>query len=73
MKSTYDKTADAMYITLNKGKVVRTVQLTDRMNADMDKAGKVLGVEILNASQQLGSKTLSQISSIPVSVLNGVN
>ena len=53
MKITYDKIADAMYIYLNKTKVFKTVQITDRLLVDVDKAGKVLGIEILDASDQI--------------------
>lgn len=71
MKSTYDKTADAMYITLRKGRVSYTVQLSDRMNADLDKSGNVLGVEILDASRQIGEKNLGKLPAIPFSVISG--
>lgn len=70
MKSTYDKIADAMYITFKKGKVSHTVQLSDRMNADMDKSGNILGVEVLSASTQFDVKSLDKISSIPLSVVS---
>ncbi|MDP3996488.1 MAG: DUF2283 domain-containing protein [bacterium] len=55
MNITYDKKADAMYIYLNKGKkVARTVELSDFLVADLDKQGKIIGIEILCASKQLG-------------------
>jgi len=53
MKITYDKIADAMYIYLNKSKVFKTVKMADRLLVDVDKEGKVLGIEILNASDQI--------------------
>ena len=53
MKITYDKIADAMYIYLNKTKVFKTVKITDRILVDVDKKGKVLGIEILDASHQI--------------------
>ena len=54
MHITYDKQADAMYIYLQKGKkVARTVELADLLTADLDKKGKVIGVEILCASRQI--------------------
>lgn len=53
MKITYDKIADAMYIYLNKTKVFRTVKMADRLLIDLDKEGKVLGIEILDASDQI--------------------
>lgn len=70
MKSTYDKIADAMYITLKKGRVHNIVQLSDRMKVDMDKSGNVLGIEMLQVSRQVDAKELRKLSSIPVAVLN---
>ena len=56
MKITYDKIADAMYIYLNKAKVFKTVSITDRLLIDLDKKGKILGIEILDASSQIKQK-----------------
>ncbi len=43
-----------MYIYFQKGaKVARTVELADLLIADLDKKGKVIGVEILAASHQI--------------------
>ncbi len=53
MKITYDKIADAMYIYLNKAKVFKTVQITDRLLIDVDNDGNVIGIEILDASDQI--------------------
>lgn len=54
MKITYDKKADAMYLYFQKGKkVARTVELADLLIADLDKLGKVIGIEVLCASRQL--------------------
>lgn len=54
MHITYDKKADAMYLYFQKGKkVAKTVELADLLIADLDKQGKVIGVEILCASRQV--------------------
>ena len=54
MQITYDKKADAMYIYFQKGKkIARTVELADMLVADLDRRGKVIGVEVLSASRQL--------------------
>lgn len=59
MNITYDKTADAKYITLNKeeGNVVvaKTEKLNDWLLLDFSDDGKVIGIEILNASRNWGS------------------
>jgi uncharacterized protein YuzE len=58
MHITYDKKADAMYLYFQKGKkVAKTVELSDLLIADLDRRGKVIGVEVLCASSQLGSRT----------------
>lgn len=60
MEITYDKQADAVYLYLQKGKkVARTVELADLLMADLDKKGKVIGVEIIGASKQVGSRKKS--------------
>ena len=57
MKITYDKQADAMYIYFKKGRVQKTVMVSGDFIVDQDKHGEVLGLEILNASQNLRSRT----------------
>ena len=55
MRITYDKEADAMYLYFQSSKkVARTVELSDLLIADLDKQGKVIGVEVLCASRQIG-------------------
>lgn len=56
MNTTYDTIADAVYITLKKGRVSRTIPLADRLIVDVDSKGNVLGVEILDAKKQMGIK-----------------
>ncbi|KKR79631.1 MAG: hypothetical protein UU24_C0005G0049 [Candidatus Nomurabacteria bacterium GW2011_GWA2_40_9] len=66
MKSTYDKIADALYITFQKGKVFNTLKLSDRMMVDLDKRGNTIGIEILDAKNQLSIKSFTNISNIPL-------
>lgn len=56
MKTTYDTIADAVYISLKKGRVSRTIPLADRLIVDVDIKGNILGVEILDAKKQMGIK-----------------
>lgn len=53
MNINYDKVADAVYMTLRKGKVSKTVEMEDRLIVDVDKKGNILGIEILDAGNQL--------------------
>lgn len=50
MKITYDKKGDALYFYANKGKVFKTVAVTNQLIVDFNKTGKILGVELLGAS-----------------------
>lgn len=47
----YDKSVDALYISLKRGKVSNT-QEQDGYIADYDKNGDLLGLEILNYSKK---------------------
>lgn len=53
MKITYDKLADAAYIYLKKGKIVRTEEKAHFILCDYDVMGEVLGIEILSPSSNL--------------------
>lgn len=54
MKITYDKKVDAMYIKLRKGYYDHSKKVTDDILVDVSKQGAVLGVEILQASKNIG-------------------
>ena len=49
---TYDADADAVYITVGRGKVDRTEE-TGPFNYDVDAEGHIVGIEILSASKVL--------------------
>lgn len=53
MRISYDKKVDAMYIHLKEGWYDWTKKITDSILVDLDKKGRVLGVEILDASRQI--------------------
>jgi len=63
MKFEYDKDADAAYIYLEypikNGQAKNTIELNENIKADFDSKGKLLGVEILNASKVLNKKVLT--------------
>lgn len=58
----YDKIADAIYISLKKSKVDKTIKMKDRLLVDVDKKGNTIGIEILDVSHQLPKKNLVEIS-----------
>lgn len=66
MKIEYDKIADALYIYLNKGKVVKTVKMKNRLVVDVAKNGKIFGLEVLGASKQIPKAQITQPIKISV-------
>lgn len=62
MKLEYDKDADAAYIYLvspiKSGEIKKTTELNENIILDFDSKGKIIGVEILNASKTLSKKAL---------------
>jgi uncharacterized protein YuzE len=51
MKMTYDREADALYIRLREAKEqVEATQVSHDVACDIDAEGRVVGIEILNAS-----------------------
>ena len=67
MKFEYDKEVDAAYIYLEhpikEGEAKKTIELNENIILDFDDKGKLLGVEILNASKVLNKKTLLEAQS----------
>jgi len=55
MKIRYDRKVDAMYIQLAKGKYDGTRKVSDVILVDEDKNGKVLGIEILDATKNISA------------------
>ena len=46
----YDPKADVLYIVAKKGKEEEFVEIAPGLNAELDANGRVIGIEILNAS-----------------------
>lgn len=72
MKINYDKIADAMYFSMKKGKVAKTLEMNERLIVDVDKKGNILGIEMLDASNQFPKKDLAKsvISGIPIEIIS---
>ncbi len=64
MKFEYDREADAGYIylkyPLKDGECKRTEEINENIILDFDAAGKLIGVEILNASKVVNKKVLEE-------------
>lgn len=51
----YDRKVDVFYIGVKKGLEAECVEIAPGINAEIDENGKVIGIEILNASEILKS------------------
>lgn len=49
----YDSKSDILYIAIKKGKEEEFVEIAQGVNVELDENGKVIGIEILNASNFL--------------------
>lgn len=58
MKITYDKKVDAMYLTLARGKVRKTIPVNSRVIVDVGEKGKILGVELLFVSEKMSKEDM---------------
>lgn len=70
MEVTYDKEADAMYIRVKKGRVHKTLEISDTCIVDVDKKNTLLGVELLFVSHQLPKREITRTvrTGIPIAV-----
>lgn len=68
MRFEYDKDVDAAYIYLQypikDGEAANTIELNDNIVLDFDKAGKLIGVEILDASKVLTKKVILEAQTV---------
>ncbi len=53
MKISYDKEIDALYIEISKEKPSGVVEIKEGINIDVTENNKIVGLEILNASQKV--------------------
>ena len=57
----YDKKADAMYIWVRKAKYDISEELAENVILDLDKNGRIIGIEVLGASKNLGKDLVMKI------------
>ncbi|EKD22164.1 MAG: hypothetical protein ACD_87C00132G0004 [uncultured bacterium] len=61
MKIEYDRDVDALYVRLQEKFVAKTVEVDEGINIDFDDGGRLIGLEILDATERY---TLSDIFNI---------
>ncbi|MCH7476404.1 MAG: DUF2283 domain-containing protein [Gemmatimonadetes bacterium] len=64
MRFTYDEAVDAMAVELAPGaKSKRTRRVARDVNIDLDARGRLISVEVLNASEHYGARALAAMDS----------
>jgi len=61
MKITFDKEADAVYIELSSEEFAKNKKIDSETIIDLDKNGKIIGIELLNVSKRVAKDFLSDI------------
>lgn len=61
VKVEYDQKADAMYIWLRKAKYEISEELAENVIIDLDMNGRIIGIEVLDATKNLGKELVSRI------------
>ena len=62
MEITYDKVADAMYITFRSGEFAKNKKVDDFTIIDLDKNGNILGIKLLDVSKRIPAESLTEVS-----------
>ena len=58
MKVYYDKEVDALYMNLSDESPNGAIEMTEGVNLDTTSEGKIVGIEILNASKKIDIRTI---------------
>ena len=53
-KAVYDKKSDSLYLIVAEGSDEGFIELAPNINLEVGQRGKIIGIEILNASKVLG-------------------
>ena len=72
MKIEYDNQVDAIYIRLQEKYVTRTVEIEDGLNIDLDEDGKLIGLEVLDATERYALTDLFNISTENLNLENKI-
>jgi len=62
MRIEYDREIDALYVRLQEKYVHRTIEIEEGINIDFDKNGKLVGLEILDATERYSLADIYNIS-----------
>lgn len=62
MRIEYDREIDALYIRLQEKYVARTLEIEEGLNLDLDENGKLIGLEVLDATERYSLADIFNIS-----------
>ncbi|MBW2040340.1 MAG: DUF2283 domain-containing protein [Deltaproteobacteria bacterium] len=62
MRIEYDREVDVLYIRLQEKYVARTVEIEEGLNLDLDENGKLIGLEVLDATERYSLADIFNIS-----------
>ena len=62
MNTKYDPDANALYVKFSDDKIERTEELKPGIILDFDSRGYVVGIEMLDAKQQLSESALKSLA-----------
>ena len=62
MKIEYDQEVDALYIRVQERYVAKTQEISEGVNLDFDEEGKLIGLEILDATERYPRKDIFNLS-----------
>ncbi|HHT9115785.1 MAG: DUF2283 domain-containing protein [Planctomycetes bacterium] len=62
MKIEYDKEVDAIYIRIQEKEVAHTKEIEEGINLDLDNEGKIIGLEIIGATERYNLKDIFNVS-----------
>ena len=62
MKIEYDKEVDALYVRLQEKYVDRTLEIEEGLNLDLDENGKLIGLEVLDATKRYSLADIFNVS-----------
>ena len=62
MNISFDEEADALYIQFQEGSVARTRKMQNGILIDVDDAGRLFGIEILDVSERIPVEALGMVN-----------
>ncbi|MBI5193462.1 MAG: DUF2283 domain-containing protein [Nitrospirae bacterium] len=62
MKIEYDREVDALYIRIQEKKVSHTKEIEEGINIDLDEERKVIGLEIIGATERYNMEDMFNLS-----------